>query len=126
MDHTAFIVRLYGIKNCNTVKKSIDWLNGQKINFEFMDVKKGILDEKTLSEWIENLPNGYSWESLVNKSGITWRKLDDEQKKIAGTQIGVFGLIIEKPSIMKRPVITNGNKVLTIGFDELKFSEQLL
>ena len=43
------MLRLYGIKNCNTVKKSIDWLNGQKINFEFMDVKKGILDEKTLS-----------------------------------------------------------------------------
>lgn len=84
------MLRLYGIKNCNTVKKSIDWLNGQKINFEFMDVKKGILDEKTLSEWIENLPNGYSWESLVNKSGITWRKLDDEQKNSGHSNWGFW------------------------------------
>lgn len=118
--------KLYGIKNCNTVKKSIDWLHSKKIDFDFIDVKKVTLDVVLLKQWVNDLPDGYSWETLVNRSGTTWRKLDDEQKKQADTQSGSFNLIIEKPSVMKRPIITKENYILTIGFDELIFSERLL
>jgi arsenate reductase-like glutaredoxin family protein len=72
------------------------------------------------------MPVNYSWESLVNKSGMTWRKLDDDQKKSAGNLDGALALILEKPSVMKRPVIADGKKILTIGYNETIFEEKFL
>ena len=117
---------MYGIKNCNTVKKSIDWLAERHIPFEFMDVKKNILDLDVLSSWVENMPSPYTWESLVNRSGMTWRKLDENEKKNALSQLGALNLILEKPSVMKRPVIVKANKIITIGFNEKIFIVEFL
>ena len=79
-----------------------------------------------VNDWVQNMPANYSWESLVNKSGMTWRKLDDDQKKSAGNLDGALALILEKPSVMKRPVIADGEKILTIGFNEVIFKEKFL
>ena len=120
------MLKLFGIKNCNTVKKAIDWMNISNISFEFMDVKKDSLNIDILNGWVQNMPVNYSWESLVNKSGMTWRKLDDDQKKSAGNLDGALALILEKPSVMKRPIIADGEKILTIGFNEIIFEEKFL
>jgi arsenate reductase len=120
------LFKLYGIKNCNTVKKAIDWMNIANISFEFMDVKKNSLNIDILNDWVQNLPENHSWESLVNKSGITWRKLDDVQKESAANLKGALALILEKPSVMKRPVIADGKKIFTIGFNETIFEEKFL
>ena len=115
--------KIYGIKNCNTVKKSLDWLDGDKIKYEFLDVKKNTLKELIVEEWIKTLPDGSTWEKLINKSGLTWRKLNDEDKELAGNKKSIAKLIISKPMVMKRPVITKGNKVVSIGYDETEFSK---
>ena len=120
------MLKLFGIKNCNTVKKAIDWMNISNISFEFMDVKKNSLNTDILNGWVQNMPDNCSWESLVNKSGMTWRKLDDDQKKNADNLEGALVLILEKPSVMKRPVIADGKKILTIGFNEIIFEEKFL
>ena len=120
------LLKLYGIKNCNTVKKAIDWMNISNISFEFTDVKKDSLNIDILNGWVQNMPANYSWESLVNKSGMTWRKLDDVQKESASDIKGALTLIIEKPSVMKRPVIADGKKILTIGYNETIFEEKFL
>ena len=101
-------------------------MNNSNISFEFMDLKKGILNIDILNEWIQNMPVNYSWESLVNKSGMTWRKLDDVQKESASDIKGALALIIEKPSVMKRPIIVNGKKIFTIGYNETIFQEKFL
>ena len=101
-------------------------MNISNISFEFMDVKKNSLNIDILNGWLQNMPANYSWESLVNKSGMTWRKLDDVQKESASNIKGALTLIIEKPSVMKRPVIADGEKILTIGFNEVIFEEKFL
>ena len=105
---------LYGIKNCNTVKTALDWLNKKKIEYEFHDYKKqGITDEK-LKSWCKQV----GWESLVNKRGTTWRQLDaDVQNKVTNEKSAI-ALMKEKTSVIKRPLIEDGGKVLALGFDE--------
>ena len=112
---------LYGIKNCNTVKNAIDWLNKNKIAFEFHDYKKQGITPAKLNAWSKQV----GWESLVNKRGTTWRQLDDaEQNKITNEKAAI-ALMMEKNSVIKRPLIEEGDKVLLLGFDEEEYSNKL-
>ncbi len=120
------MLKVFGIKNCNTVKKSLTWLEDEKISYEFLDVKKSILSESLLEMWMNNIPNPYTWENLINKSGMTWRKLPDSKKNIKLDKKQAIKLIMENTSIMKRPVILKNKKILTIGFDELEFRRKIL
>ena len=110
---------LYGIKNCNTVKTALDWLNRKKIEYEFHDYKsKGITDEK-LKSWCKQV----GWESLVNKRGTTWRQLDaDIQNKVTNEKSAI-ALMKEKTSVIKRPLIERDDQVITLGFDEAVFKK---
>ncbi len=119
------MLQVYGIKNCNTVKKGLDWLKQKNIGFVFLDVKKGILEKSLLESWMINMPNYYSWDKLINKSGVTWRKLTDQDKELTLTSKGAIELILLKPTVMKRPVITQNKKIITIGFDESEFVEKI-
>ena len=119
------LLKVYGIKNCNTVKKGLDWLNKNKIEFEFFDVKKIDLTTEIIDEWIENMSPPYSSENLINKSGMTWRKLSDDEKKLPLTTKNIINLIKKYPTAMKRPLITNNKKVLAIGFDENIYNEKI-
>lgn len=119
------MLEVFGIKNCNTVKKSLSWLEEKNFSYEFLDVKKSVLSESMLEAWMNNIPEPYKWENLINKSGMTWRKLPDSKKSIELDKKQAIKLIMENASIMKRPVILKNKKILTIGFDELEFSTKI-
>ena len=111
---------VYGIKNCNTVKVALEWLNTKKIDFEFHDYKSKGISEAKLKDWCKQI----GWESLVNKRGTTWRQLDETvQKKITNEKAAV-ALMREKTSVIKRPLIEENGKVLALGFDEKVFKNK--
>jgi Spx/MgsR family transcriptional regulator len=113
---------VYGIKNCNTVKRSIEWLTKNKIEFEFHDYKsKGITKEK-LKGWIKQV----GWESLVNKKGTTWRQLDSSAQSKVTNQTNAMALMTEKTSVIKRPLLEEKGKVLALGFDEAEYKKIFL
>jgi len=96
---------VYGIKNCSTVKKALTWFDSHKIKYEFFDLKKEALDEPTLTAWFKTLPNYLTWEMLINKSGMTWRNMTDQEKKLVDKKETAIQLIMEKPTVMKRPLV---------------------
>jgi len=108
---------VYGIKNCNTVKSALDWLKKKKIDFEFHDYNsKGITTQK-LKSWSKQV----GWETLVNKKGLTWRKLDDKSKTSITNSSAAIDLMLNYTSVIKRPLIEVDGKVVTIGFDENEY-----
>ncbi len=110
---------LYGIKNCNTVKSAIDWLKKHNVDFEFHDYKaKGITASK-LKEWSSQI----GWESLVNKRGTTWRQLDEATQKKVTNEKAAIDLMLEKTSVIKRPLIEDKGKVVALGFDEAEYKK---
>ena len=86
-------------------------------------VKKNTLNAKLIDQWAKNIPTPYTWENLLNKSGITWRQLSDDDKNSAHELNGAIELIIKKPSVMKRPLITKNDLILTLGYDENLFQK---
>ncbi len=107
-------MKLYGIPNCNTVKKARSWLEAYDIAYEFHDFKKLGIDEASLNNWLTQIP----WEKLVNRSGMTWRNLDDAAKSQINDNAGAVKLMLEKTSVIKRPVLAIDDKILCLGFDE--------
>lgn len=99
------------------MKKAFDYLDQHKVPYEFHDYKKlGISPEK-LEEWASQA----GWEKLLNRQGTTWRSLDDTVRESITTEKKAIGLMQEKTSIIKRPVIEQGNKIITIGFDRQQY-----
>ena len=119
------MLQVYGIKNCNTVKKGLDWLNDNKIAFKFFDIKKVDLTSNLINNWIKNISTPYTSENLINKTGMTWRKLSEDEKKLPLTKANIISLIKKYPTAMKRPLITNEGDVLAIGFDENIYEEKI-
>ena len=113
---------VYGIKNCNTVKSAIDWLKKNKVDFEFHDYKKSGITASKLQEWSKQV----GWESLVNKRGTTWRQLDEAVQKKVVNEKSAIALMLEKTSVIKRPLIEHEKKVLLLGFDEVQYRSKLL
>ena len=87
------MIYVYGIKNCNSVKKGLDWLNRNKVEFEFFDVKKIDLSTNLINEWMRNIKSPFKSENLINKTGMTWRKLSDDEKKLPLTKENIINLI---------------------------------
>jgi arsenate reductase len=98
-------VEVYGIKNCDTVKKSLKWLEANNIEVNFHDFKKEALTNDLVAQWFNQVDTSL----LINKRGTTWRKLDDNQKELT-EQADLVQLIIDNPSIVKRPVVLFDNK----------------
>lgn len=111
-------VKLYGIKNCSTVQKAIKWLTNKDFEVEFHDFKKEKLTEELIGEWLSSIPV----ETLINKRGLTWRKLTDEEKDMIHCK-NISGLIITYPTILKRPVVNHNNDWL-VGFNESEWLER--
>ncbi len=102
--------KIYGIKNCDTMKKAFDWLTANNILYEFHDYKKMSISEQKIQEWLTQKP----WDVLINRAGTTWKKLSDEEK--ATDEISATKLMMEKPSMIKRPIIEN-DKIVVMGFN---------
>ncbi|MBM3350915.1 MAG: ArsC family reductase [Betaproteobacteria bacterium] len=113
---------LYGIPNCNTVKKARDWLDANNIAYEFHDFKKQGIDETTLNQWLTQRP----WEKLINRAGLTWRGLDDATKSCIIDNTSAIKLMQAKTSVIKRPVLVKNGKILCLGFDENLYKETCL
>lgn len=112
---------VYGIKNCDTVKKALNWLKANNKVFEFHDYKKeGITTEK-LQSWCSQV----GWENLLNRRGTTWRKLDEETRNTVTDETQAVNVMLTNTSIIKRPVIEKDGKVLMVGFDEASYSAKL-
>ena len=110
-------MKLYGIPNCNTVKKARDWLVANHVAYEFHDFKKHGIDEATLNNWLAQQP----WEKLVNRAGMTWRNLSDNEKAKVMDNTSAVSLMREKTSVIKRPVLEKDGKILSLGFDEAEY-----
>jgi arsenate reductase (glutaredoxin) len=112
-------VIVYGIKNCNTVKSALEWLKKNNVDYEFHDFKsKGVPAEK-LKEWCAQS----SWENLVNKRGTTWRQLPTSIQEKVNSQSAAIALMQDKTSVIKRPVIESGGKVVALGFQIAEYDE---
>jgi arsenate reductase len=103
-------VTLYGIKNCDTMKKAWTWLDTAHVAYTFHDDKKEGIDKATLESWAKTV----GWEVLLNKSGQTFRKLPDADKENV-TEKKAIALMLAQPGMIKRPVLDVGGK-LTVGF----------
>ena len=103
-------MKLYGIKNCDTVKKARKWLDDQGISYEFHDFKKDGLTSEKLGEWEQAI----GWETLLNRRGTTWRKLPDEVRDTINGQ-SAHDIMLENPSIIRRPVVEHNGEVF-VGF----------
>ena len=106
------MIKIYGIKQCQTMKKTFDWLDAHALLYEFHDYKKFGLEPAKLQAWISQL----GWQALLNTRGTTWRKLPEEVRA-AIDEASAIKLMIEQPSLIKRPVIEAGSQTL-VGFDE--------
>ncbi|MCI0921960.1 Spx/MgsR family RNA polymerase-binding regulatory protein [Sphingobacterium rhinopitheci] len=114
------MLEVYGIKNCNTVKKALDWLTTNGIAYNFHDYKKEPVTLAKLQEWQTLTP----WESLVNKKGTTWKKLSPEEQAAVIDANSANVVLLKNNSMIKRPIIELGDTII-IGFDENIYIEKI-
>ncbi|OIR11128.1 regulatory protein Spx [mine drainage metagenome] len=106
-------MKLYGIPNCDTVKKARVWLDEHDVHYEFHDFKKHGISEAQLSAWLKQI----GWQKLLKKTGPTWGKLPDAVKSSIKDDASALVLMLKKPNVIKRPVLEHNGKVLATGFN---------
>ena len=112
---SAYIV--YAIPNCNTVKKALDWLKANKIDYSFHDYKKLGINHAALTNWSKQV----GWEALINKKGTTWKLLGPTTQATITNQKAAIALMAEKTSVIRRPLIEKGGQIIALGFDEAEY-----
>jgi arsenate reductase len=103
-------ITIYGIKNCDTMKKARAWLDGHGVAYDFHDYKAAGIGKEKLKAWSDQV----GWETLLNRAGTTFRKLPDSDKE-GLSERKALALMLAQPSMIKRPVLDLGNKLL-VGF----------
>ncbi|MBP7335634.1 ArsC family reductase [Niveispirillum sp.] len=103
-------VTLYGIKNCDTMKKARDWLDAKGVAYQFHDYKVAGIDRERLTAWVDAL----GWEPVLNRAGTTFKKLPEEAKQGLDRDKAI-ALMLEQPSMIKRPMLDRAG-TLTVGF----------
>jgi len=111
------MLTLYGIPNCNTVKKARAWLDERGVAYQFHDYKKAGIAREKLEEWLNQVP----WGRLVNRAGTTFRQLPDEQKPTDADS--AVAAMLTNPSMIRRPLLERDGQVLTLGFKAEEFEE---
>ena len=118
-------ITIYGIKSCSTMKKAFTKLDELGISYDFHDYKKQGIDKESVQRWVDAL----GIDKVLNKRGTTWRKLDEEQKQAADSNMDkAIDLLVENTSMIKRPILEDriddknqGQKILLCGFDANEF-----
>jgi arsenate reductase (glutaredoxin) len=110
------MLKVYGIPNCDTVKKATVWLKNKGISYEFHDYKKLGISQEKLEEWLTQV----SSDILVNRKGTTFKGLSDEEKNKIVDNASAIALMLEKTSVIKRPILES-DKILVVGFKEEEY-----
>jgi arsenate reductase len=113
------MLMLYGVKNCDTVKKARQWLEARPIAYHFHDFRADGLAPELLAQWEAAL----GWEALLNRRGTTWRKLPGQRREGLGRE-QALALMLEQPSLIKRPLLQGEGKLL-IGFSPEYYAAEL-
>jgi len=104
-------ITIYGIKNCDTMKKARAWLDKHKVVYVFHDYKVGGIESERLEKWAKKV----GWETLINRAGLTFKKLPDKDKEGLNEK-KALALMLKQPSMIKRPVLELGGGKLLVGF----------
>ena len=108
-------ITVYGISNCDTIKKAKSWLDKNNVQYSFHDYRKQGLETEQIEHWVNIL----GWEALLNKRGTTWRKLANEVKDNVD-RASAIKLMLENPAIIKRPLLIRGNEMM-LGFSDSQY-----
>lgn len=111
-------ITLYGIPNCDTVKKARNWLEARGIAYSFHDFKKAGLSQALVAGWLRDV----AWDVLVNRKGTTWRGLDEARKASIVDAASATALMLEAPSIVKRPVLVMNGRT-HVGFADASYQQ---
>ena len=113
------MITVYGIPNCDTIKRARAWLSEQSLEYSFHDYKKSGVPAEHLARWISAL----TWEKIVNRSGTAWRKLDDDTKASVVDAATAAAVVTANPSVIKRPIVEWNDGRLSVGFSDELFNQ---
>ena len=113
------MLTMYGIKNCDTIKKARRWLEARGVEYQFHDYRADGLDREMLNSFIAEL----GWEALLNTRGTTWRKLDESVRAGINNADAAAALMLEMPAIIKRPLLCAPGQPMLLGFSETSYAQ---
>ena len=113
------MLTMYGIKNCDTIKKARRWLEAHQIEYRFHDYRADGLERAQLDTFIAEL----GWQALLNTRGTTWRKLDESLRKSIDNADAAAALMLEMPAIIKRPLLCAPGRPMLLGFGEASYQQ---
>jgi len=111
------VITVFGIRNCDKIKRTLAWFEQHKVAVRFHDYRKDGIDEATLRAWFKAL----DWNSLVNRAGTTWRGLPEDTRAGISSAAAAQRLMASHPALIKRPVIVSSNAI-DVGYDEARFA----
>jgi len=111
------MITLYGIKNCDTIKKARRWLEEHNLDYRFHDYRTDGLDAELMHTFIQAL----GWEALLNTRGTTWRKLEEDKRAAINNAESAAALMLEMPAIIKRPLLWAPGQPMLLGFSESSY-----
>lgn len=114
-------ITVYGIPNCDTVKRARAWLEAQGVAYTFHDFKRAGVPSQHLKDWLDQIGR----DKVVNRQGLTWRRMDESTRARAQSDVSVHGLLMEQSSLIKRPVVEWADGTVTVGFDEAVWRSQI-
>jgi arsenate reductase len=112
-------IKLYGLKNCDSCRSARGWLDGHGVDYLFMDIREHALDAATLARWCRAI----DWSVLLNRRSTTWRSLSEPEKQV-GDAAGACRLMLEHPTLLKRPVLDGAGELL-VGFKADEYTRVL-
>lgn len=115
------MVKIYGIKNCDTMQKAMKWLDGAGINYEFHNYKTDGIDKATVQTWLKHFPS----DKLINTKGTTFRGLSEDEKVSISNKTKAVALMLAHTSIIKRPIWDFGDGRIFLGWDEAAIKQSL-
>lgn len=109
--------QLFGIENCDQCRKARQWLRGREVSVQFHDLRRDGLTVQMLERWLTRVP----WDSLLNRRGQSWRKIDESQRRAVVDRDSLIELLLAQPLLVKRPVLEASDRLL-IGFSEAAYA----
>lgn len=114
------MITVFGIPNCDTVKKARTWLTEHGVEYSFHDFKKQGVPETALAQWLA----AAGWETVINRKGTTWRQLDEATRTGVCDAVSARAVALANPSVIKRPVVQWADGAITVGFNAADWQQR--